>query len=99
MSEPTVLSMINTNLGDISTDVKEIKRDMKSGAVKMENHEVRLGTVEKHIDDPKIHYNPYYSESIPQKLWRKKPEIAAGGGLGTVIVGIIIALLSRYGVI
>ena len=51
LGDPTVLGMINDNLNDISTDVKEIKKDMKAGAVKMENHDVRLGNVEHDVKD------------------------------------------------
>lgn len=53
MSEPTVLGMINDNLKDISIDVKEIKKDLKDGAVTMENHNVRLGNIEHDVTDLK----------------------------------------------
>ena len=53
MNDPTVLGMINDNLNEIKVDVKEIKKDMKSGAVKMENHNVRLGNIEGDVKDLK----------------------------------------------
>jgi len=102
--EPTVLGMINEKLGDISEDVKDIKEDLKNGAIKMENHEQRILTVEgktklnekitvEHIRNKEKHYNPHYSESFRQRVWRKKGEIgvATGGSVG--IVSLVFAIL------
>ena len=47
----------------------------------------------QHQDDMAKHYNPYYDESIPQKLWRKKPEIATGVSISTAIFAVILKLL------
>ena len=104
--EPSVLGMINKNLDTISGDVKDIKQEMKNGAVKMENHEGRLKNVEKdtkelkgnfrtHVTNKEKHYNPHYSESFGQKVRRKKGEIgvaSAGGGL----IGLLIFLIEKY---
>jgi len=104
--EPTVLGMINTNLEGISKDVKDIKTDLKNGAVKMENHEGRIKANAsglkatqkmsiKHIENKEKHYNPYHSESFGQKIIRKKGEISVasvGGGL----IGLIIFLIDKF---
>jgi len=104
MGDPTVLGMINDNLKEIKTDVKEIKGELKKGAVKMENHEQRIVSVEnkttlnekitvEHITNKKKHYNPHYSESFGQKIKRKRGEIAVGAGGGGLIGAIIILIL------
>lgn len=49
--DPTVLGMINKNLDDISKDVKEIKKDMKAGAVMMENHSGRISHIEEDVKE------------------------------------------------
>jgi len=51
----------------------------------------------EHKRDGVTHYNSHYNESIPQKLWRKKPEIAAGGGLGALLYLIILFLIENFG--
>lgn len=51
--------------------------------------------LEKHKQDMQQHYNPYYNETVLQKVWRKKPEIAAGGGLGALIVAILTWLMNN----
>ena len=43
----------------------------------------------EHERDRETHFSPYHNESLRQKLWRKKPEIAAGGGVGALIYLII----------
>jgi len=53
----------------------------------------------RHVQNPEKHYQPYYNETIRQKLWRKKPEIVAGGGVGALVVGIITLALKIAGVI
>ena len=53
----------------------------------------------RHVQNEDKHFNPYFNETLRQKLWRKKPEIAAGGGLGTLLAGLILGLLSHFGVI
>ncbi len=53
--------------------------------------------MDKHVEDMEKHFNPYYSETITQKLWRKKPEIAAGGTLGTFIAALLYFLLDKFG--
>jgi len=104
MGEPTVLGMINESLTEIKGDVKEIKSDMKNGAVRMENHEQRIKQVEQkatlnenitveHIKNKQKHYNPHYSESFGQKVWRKKGEIGVSIGGGVGLFSLIIALI------
>jgi hypothetical protein len=46
-------------------------------------------SVELHKKDMIQHYNPYYNETLPEKIWRKKPEILAGGGLGALTITVI----------
>jgi len=53
----------------------------------------------RHVQNKDKHFNPYYSETLRQKLWRKKPEIAAGGGAGALIVALVTLLLKASGVI
>jgi len=55
---------------------------------------MRLNDHEKNLN---AHFNPYYNETIPQKIWRKKPEIAAGGGLGVTLAVILQFLLDKFG--
>lgn len=102
--EPTVLGMINRNLNDISIDVKEIKADIKAGAVKMENHDVRLGNIEicqkelkddfqHHVTNKKKHYNQGYEDTVLKRLSRRKIEIS----IGTIIATVITILINHYG--
>lgn len=101
--DPTVLGMINKNLDDIKTSVDDIKEDLKNGAVKFENHEQRLLNVEgktklnekitiEHIKNKEKHYNPHYSESFKQRMWRKRGEIGVAAGGGASIVGLVVAV-------
>lgn len=53
--------------------------------------------MDKHTEDMLKHYNPYYDETIGQKLWRKKPEIAAGGTLGTFLAALLYFLIDKFG--
>jgi len=53
MTDPTVLGMINKNLEGISADVKEIRKDLKDGAVTMGKHDIRLGNIENDVKDLK----------------------------------------------
>lgn len=64
MADPTVLGMINEKLGDISDDVKVIKKDLKSGAVTMENHAVRLESIEHEVSEIKTG-----QKKIKESLW------------------------------
>lgn len=94
--DPTVLGMINKNLTEINVDIKEIKEDLKSGAVKMENHEQRIRQnskkakaaiqkIEKHEDKKEVHWNEAIAnETLPQRLRRKLPTytIVGGGSAG-----------------
>ena len=97
--DPTVLGMINDNLNSISSDVKEIKKEMKTGAVLMENHEGRIGQLEKdrsivrktfvkHINNKKKHYNQGYKEGPVDKVLRKKYEYLALL-IATAIIGFV----------
>jgi len=47
------MDMIYDLVKETRTDVSEIKRDMKLGAIEMENHNVRLGHIETDIKDLK----------------------------------------------
>ena len=47
----------------------------------------------KHCNDTDKHFNPYFNESMPQKLWRKKPEIATGVSLSTILITLILKIL------
>jgi tetrahydromethanopterin S-methyltransferase subunit G len=53
--------------------------------------------LDEHERDREIHYNQYYNETIPQKIWRKKPEILAGGSVGVVAVAVIQFLIDKFG--
>ena len=55
------------------------------------------GAFIKHVQNKEKHYNPFYSESLRQKLWRKKPEIVAGGGAGAFIIGLLGLLFKAAG--
>ena len=50
----------------------------------------------KHCDDMDRHFNPYYNETIPQKIWRKKPEILTGVSLSSVTATIIYMVIQHY---
>ncbi len=63
--DPTVLGMINKNLNVISKDVKEIKEDMKSGAVTMGKHDVRLGHIESDVKELKNG-----QKKIKESMWK-----------------------------
>ena len=102
--EPTVLGMINENLKEIKAEQKKVTECMTNMKVKQENHEQRLlhvetkgratdGIIIEHIKNKEKHYNPYYSETFGEKVRRKKGEIAVGGGLGTAISSLILAIL------
>lgn len=105
--EPTVLGMINESLTEIKCDVKEIKDDLKNGAVKLENHEQRILNVEgkttlnekitvEHIRNKEKHYNPHYSETFRQRVWRKRGEIGVATG-GSIGIGSLLFALLKFG--
>ena len=50
-----------------------------------------------HYKDGDLHFNPHFSETIGEKLWRKKPEIATGGGLGALIATALYYLIEKLG--
>jgi hypothetical protein len=50
----------------------------------------------KHCNDMDRHFNPYYSETIPQKIWRKKPEILTGVSLSSIAATVIYLLIQKY---
>lgn len=90
--------MIYDLVKETRDDVRAIKTDLKNGAVKMENHEGRIGRVEtdvseikemtiEHVRNKKKHYNMGYKETVPQKIWRKKVELG--------LLGIILFLIER----
>lgn len=47
---------------------------------------------DKHNAEEKLHFNPYFNESMPQKLWRKKPEIVTGVSFSSIIAGFLYLL-------
>lgn len=53
----------------------------------------------RHVQNKEKHYNANYNETLRQKLWRKKPEIGAGGLVGVLITGLVGLLLKAAGVI
>ena len=104
------IDMVYDLVKETRNDVSEIKKDMKSGAVQMENHTVRLGNIEEdvkclktgqkkikeslwnHVNDKKKHYNQGFSETIPQKVARKKTEIT----IITILTTMIGWLVNNY---
>jgi len=82
--ERTVLLIQCAN---IQSEIKAIKTEKKMS----EN------VIIEHVQDTTRHYNPYFNETIRQKLWRKKPEIAAGGGTGVLIIGLLTLTFKALG--
>lgn len=89
---------------DMQTELRLSDAEMKArlGAIELMNvatqeevHQLR-DRIDTHQRETALHYNPYYDETLGKKLWRKKPEIAAGGGLGALIASIILLLLQNY---
>lgn len=81
-------------IGELKTGQKELKDEVKdlgkevSEAVK--ETAILEAQVQDHINDTHKHL------TLPQKMWRKKAEIGAGGGLGALIV-LLIRLLAEGG--
>lgn len=107
MPDPTVLEMINDKLKSVDEkldrviscqiDLKLQDEIIKAKVSNLELKQIQIEqSIEEHKKDMQQHYNPYYNETIPQKIWRKKPEIAAGGGLGALIVAIVTWILQYY---
>ncbi|MHA1662536.1 MAG: hypothetical protein ACTSVR_04700 [Candidatus Thorarchaeota archaeon] len=104
------IGMVYDLVKETRNAVSEIKDDLKNGAVKMENHNVRLGHIEadvkdlktgqkkiktdlwEHINSKKKHYNQGYTETIPQKVARKKVEIT----IITILTTLIGWLVNNY---
>lgn len=72
----------------------DIKVNMEKGKGRMELIERDIQDLkedcDEHKSDKSIHYNPYYSESLGEKLKRKKEEViitaGSGGVIGTLLV-------------
>lgn len=111
MPDPTPLEMIYDKLKSLEEgvnrkldqviscqiDLKLQDEIIKSKVSHLELHQLHIAEdLEQHKSDMEKHYNPYYSETVAQKLWRKKPEIATGGGLGALIVLVLKFVLENY---
>lgn len=72
---------------EIEGDIEKIKAEKKA------TEQILI----RHVENREKHYNPFYTESLGEKLWRKKPEIAAGGILGTVLSIIALILTKVWG--
>lgn len=101
--EPTVLGMIHESVKRIEKKQDEITKCVTQN--KMDINELKLGqkvTEEafvRHVQNEEKHFQPYFNETLRQKLWRKKVEIAAGGGVGAGAITIIALLLKILEVI
>lgn len=107
MPDPTPLEMIYDKMKSIDEkldkvitcqiDLKVQDEIIKAKVSAIELSHLKLQSdLDQHKADVKTHYNPYYDETLRQKLWRKKPEIAAGGGLGAVIVAFVTWLIQNW---
>jgi hypothetical protein len=93
------------NICSTTVDLKISDEVMKAKIAFVESLNVRTNELlltvtmrlDEHVKNLDTHFNPYYSETIPQKLWRKKPEIAAGGTLGTFLAALLYFLLDKFG--
>jgi len=94
------IGRIDTKLESICNGQMETRLNMEQLKAKVALVEMMVirveEAVEMHKQDMKQHYNPYYDETIPEKLWRKKPEIAAGGGLGVLVIMLVQFLLENF---
>lgn len=67
-------------------DVQQLQNDTKKN---LEN-QVELKTAFlDHIKNNAKHFNPYYEESLPAKVWRKKSELGVAGAILFIIERII----------
>jgi len=84
-------------IGTCQIDLKLQDEIIKAKCSSLELQLINLQEdVTQHKKDVRSHYNPYFNETLPEKIWRKKPEIAAGGGLGAALVGLILWLLEHF---
>jgi len=109
-SDPTVLGMINDKLTGISTDVKEIKKDMRTGAVKMENHRVRLENIETDVTEIKegqkkiketfwkhtLDKKKHYNQGFEETFTQRAWRKKGEIGLITAVLSIISWVISNY---
>lgn len=109
--DPTVLSMINDNLNSINTNIDEIKRDMKSGAVTMGKHDVRLGHIEDDVKSLKKgqkkikesvynHANDkkvHYNQGYKETFKQRAWRKKGEIGITSLILGIITLIIQHYG--
>ena len=70
--------------------LEDARLDKEITTIKIEK-KIGERALERHAKDQTRHFQPYYSETIPQRLWRKKPEIAAGGSVGTILGLLVLA--------
>jgi hypothetical protein len=90
-----------TTTGDLKITDEIIKA--KIAAIEMMNIQTQEAVtamgirMDKHSEDMIKHFNPYFGETLQQKLWRKKSEIAAGGGLGTFLAAVLYFLIDKFG--
>lgn len=100
MPDPTPLEMIYEKLKTLEEkmdkvitcqiDLKIQDEVLKAKLSSLELQQIQVQSdLDIHKKDMEKHYNPFYSETLKQRIWRKKAEITLGGGLGALIVGLI----------
>lgn len=86
------LDMIYDMVKEARDEQRKTNRCLTEIKIKQENHEGRIKKNEsdmknigkmalEHIKNKEKHYNPYYNESFPAKIWRKKAELGSAGVL------------------
>lgn len=81
-----IVQRMDDKLDEINGGVKETK--LKQAVAENEMRHMRKD-FDDHKNDRATHYNPYHSETLPQKLKRKKGELTVMGVLVTIAVGFL----------
>lgn len=76
--------------------IENERRKAESEKVELKQN-MTEGAFIRHVQNQEKHFNPFYNETIPQKLWRKKPEIGASITIGGIIFGMLLAALKFVG--
>ena len=108
MSDPTPLQMIYDKLNNIEGKVDAIVKCNTQIKVRQETHTNEIANIcanirkqcsdfDEHRKDKELHFNPYHSEGLLEKISRKKGELgvaATGGGLLGLLFMLIEKLIS-----
>lgn len=91
------LESIDQNLEDGKKKMAGLQNSITKGFKEQNN---KIHTIDKELGEHKQkghHCHTVQSETRRERMKRHAPEIGAGAGLGTLIIGLLIALMEKFG--